>query len=320
MLRTSDNLFFRSLELDRATLDKEKRSVEVSFSSELGVKRWFGSEILLHGSENVDLSRLKAMGSALMNHNPNMIIGKITGAKIDNKQGRAMIIFDDDEDGNRAMRKVESGSLRGVSVGYAINKFREVQRDEEWNGIKGPAYVATRWTPYEISLTPIPADHTVGVGREMTRSLDGIEIERKEPTGMTDEEFKKLIDEERERSAKEIQALNVKIDALIAGKDDKPKMRITPDEYNELLSRATAISPEAVVSFAKWAAEGEDARSLERKLFDLATGKGDAKDSGGSSPDDTGKAPAGTTPGERKFSELDDDALARALKNPSSPL
>ena len=318
MLRANSELFFRSLELDRATLNKEERSVEVSFSSEIGVKRWFGSEILLHGSENVDLSRLKSMGAALMNHNPNMIVGRVVRAKIDNKQGRATIVFDDDEDGNRAMKKVESGSLRGVSVGYSINKFREVQRDEEWNGIKGPAYVATRWTPYEISLTPIPADSTVGVGRELTRSLDGIEIERKEPQGMTDEEFQKKIEEERERSAKEIEKLNAKIDTLLATKTDKPAMRITPDEYGDLLSRATAVSPEAVVSFAKWAGEGEDARTIERKLFDLATGKSDARDPGGSSPDDHGKPPKDS--GERKFSDLDDDALARALKNPISPL
>lgn len=305
--------FYRSFELDRATLNKDKRSVDVSFSSELAVKRWFGREILLHGEDNVDLVRLQSMGAALLNHNPDAIAGRVTNVRIENRRGIATIIFDDDEDGNKAMRKVESGSLRGISTGYLIEKYREVQNGEEWEGIQGPAYVATRWAPYEITLTPIPADHTVGVGRDATRSLDGIEIERskgKEQEDMTPEEVRQIMKEERGAT---VTAVVEMVRAQLA-EDNKPKMRVTPEEFGELLSRATAISPAAVVEFSKMVAEGNDTRSIEKKLLDLATGKTDARDAGGTSelPNKPG-SPAGSV----SMKDIEDDVLVRSLTSPS---
>jgi len=68
-------LFYRSTEFDRSRVDQKKRSVDLAFSSETPIPRWFGREILLHGSKNVDLSRLKSMGTVLMNHNPDIIVG-----------------------------------------------------------------------------------------------------------------------------------------------------------------------------------------------------------------------------------------------------
>lgn len=307
----NQNLFYREFEIERSTLNVDERSVEVSFSSELPVRRWFGAEILLHGEGNVNLSRLRSMGSALLNHNPDRIVGRVTSPSIQDKRGKATIVFDDDEDGEKAMRKVDSGSLRGVSVGYAIEKYREVRRDEEWEGIKGPAYVATRWTPYEISLTPIPADHTVGVGRDATRSLDGIEIERSQErkVEMTPEEVRKIIEEEREKSTKVVADM---VRAQLA-EDNKPKMRVTPEEFNDLLSRATAISPAAVVEFSKMVAEGTDARSIEKKLFDLATGKTDARDAGGPAAE-PGKPEDKQMPA---LKDIDDATFIRGLTNPS---
>lgn len=173
----SDKLFYRSFELDRSKVNEDARSVELSFSSEAPVVRWFGQEVLLHGEANVDLKRLRSMGSALLNHNPDRIVGRVDNPRIEDKRGAATVVFDEDEDGERAFGKVKSRSLRGVSVGYAINAAKKLQEGEEWRGYQGPAIIATRWTPYEISLTPVPADSSIGIGREMTRSLDGIEIE-----------------------------------------------------------------------------------------------------------------------------------------------
>jgi len=177
-----NNLFYRGLSL-RGAVNKNERSVDLSFSSETPAKRWFGTEILLHGSKNVDLSRLKSLGAALMNHNPAVIVGPLKNVRIENKRGKAKVIFDTDEDGEKAFGKVQSGSLKGVSVGYTIQKFREVLSDEDYllpdgQTITGPAMIATRWTPHEVSLTSIPLDASVGIGRNLTRSLDGIKIER----------------------------------------------------------------------------------------------------------------------------------------------
>ena len=175
-----DKFFYRAFELDRRAVDKKNRSVDLSFSSETPIKRWFGDEYLLHGEGNVNLSRLKKLGAALFGHVSTFIVGALKNIRVEENKGRATVVFDDDEDGEKVWKKVLSGSLKGVSVGYLVQQFREVLKDEtfEVDGkkFKGPAMVALRWTPYEISFTPIPADATVGVGRELTRSLDGIQI------------------------------------------------------------------------------------------------------------------------------------------------
>lgn len=313
------DFFYRSFELDRSTLNKEERSVDVSFSSETPVKRWFGLEILLHSPENVGLGRIRSMGAALMNHDPRMIIGTVKNVRIDGKRGVATIVFDDDEDGNKAFKKVTSGSLRGVSVGYVIEKFREIRSDEEWNGIKGPAYVATRWSPYEISLTPIPADHTVGVGREATRSMEGIEIENessnKEQNSMTEEQIRAIMKEEQKGM---VQTIVQEVRSALA-EDQKPKMRVTPEEYNELLSRASAISPDAVVKFAGWAAEGKSSVEIQRSLLDMATSKPDARDPG-AAPGAEGTGAPKPEAGKRKLADLDEDTFIRGLTNPMQSL
>jgi len=176
------NLFYRGLSL-RGAVNKNDRTVDLSFSSETPAKRWFGTEILLHGSKNVDLSRLKNLGAALLNHNPNVILGPLKNVRIKDRRGEAKIIFDEDEDGDKAFGKVQSGSLKGVSVGYTVQKFREVLQNEDYTlpdgqTVTGPAMIAEKWTPHEISLTSLPLDPTVGVGRALTRSLEGINIEK----------------------------------------------------------------------------------------------------------------------------------------------
>ena len=176
---TEDNIFYRSFGLDRASVDEKKRSVDLVFSTETPVNRWGEAEILLHGPKNVDLSRLKMSGAGLFNHNPNKIVGPISKISIRDLRGVLTLGFDDDEIGNMAFGKVRSGSLRGVSVGYEINDAIQVRvgsshEVREGMKVKGPAFIVTRWTPGEISLTPVPADPNSGVGR--SRSLAGINI------------------------------------------------------------------------------------------------------------------------------------------------
>ena len=81
----------------------------------------------------------------------------------------ADIIFDDDEESERIFRKVKKGFLRGISVGYSVECWEEVKAGAtSSNGrFTGPAYVATKWTPLEISFVTVPADTDVGVNREV---------------------------------------------------------------------------------------------------------------------------------------------------------
>lgn len=318
-------LFYRSFELDRAALNKEERSVPLAFSSETPLERWFGKEILLHGAKNVDLTRLKTMGSALLNHDPGFILGRISSPRIEDKRGHATLVFDDDEDGNKGMGKVESGSLRGVSVGYMVEKFREVQKDESYNGIEGPALIATRWTPYEISLTPIPADASVGVGRAMTRSLDGIDIEplttRQEDDDMKRDEVLQLIREELPGMFKE-EITGLIGDAVTTAMDDRdrPQIRVTPDEFRDLLGKAGAINVEAKARVAELMDEGRTAVEISNELLTLATAP-DARNNGQMG---NGRGKPTADRDLRKpvtsFGQIEDAVFFRGLTNPSSIL
>ena len=77
--------------------------------------------------------------------------------------------MDDDEASEKIRKKMESGTLKGVSVGYMVDVWESVAAGAvSTNGKhQGPCEVATRWTPFEISIVSVPADPTVGVGRSM---------------------------------------------------------------------------------------------------------------------------------------------------------
>lgn len=131
--------------------------------------RWFGNEILDHAEGAVDLSRLEEMGVVLYNHKRDSVIGKVTRVWIEDGRGRAEIEFDSDEDSEVIRQKVESGTLKGVSVGYMVDSWEEVMPGKQSadGRFMGPCSIARKWAPYEISIVSIPADTTVGVGREM---------------------------------------------------------------------------------------------------------------------------------------------------------
>lgn len=149
-----------------------ERKFTLSFSSELAYDRWWGSEILDHSEGCVDLSRLNSIGCVLFNHKRDAVIGKITKAWIENGRGEAEIEFDSDEESERIYKKVKSGTLKGVSVGYIVEVWEEVLANKTSSDgrFKGPVSIAKRWTPLEISIVSIPADPTVGVGRQYGNS------------------------------------------------------------------------------------------------------------------------------------------------------
>lgn len=146
-----------------------ERKFILSFSSEEPYERFWGKEILDHNPAAVDLTRLNSIGVLLFNHNRDKVIGKINRAWIENQRGMAEVEFDSDEKSEVIFQKVKGGTLKGVSVGYKIGVIEEVMpgkvsTDGRFNG---PCDVAREWMPYEISIVSVPADATVGVGRNL---------------------------------------------------------------------------------------------------------------------------------------------------------
>lgn len=145
------------------------RRTKLSFSSEEPYERWFGLEILDHKESSVNINRLRDIGCVLFNHNRDAVIGRILSATINGSRGEAEIEFDSDELSERIYQKVKNKTLKGVSVGYVVNRYEVVKEGKKSSDgrFSGPCYVATDWEPYEISIVSVPADPTVGVGREI---------------------------------------------------------------------------------------------------------------------------------------------------------
>ena len=141
-------------------VSEDERSIEFPFSSEYPVARYFGNEILQHDERSVDLSRLNDSAPLLFNHDPNKVIGVVERAWIDGKKKRGYVNvrFSRNAFAQEVLADVRDGVLRNVSFGYAIN-------DMEQRG--SGDFVATSWSPYEVSVVSIPADPTVGVGRAL---------------------------------------------------------------------------------------------------------------------------------------------------------
>ncbi|MDD3251772.1 MAG: HK97 family phage prohead protease [Lachnospiraceae bacterium] len=152
-----------------------ERKFTLSFSSEEPYGRWFGMEILDHTNGCVDLSRLNDIGVLLFNHHRDQVLGKITRAWVQGDRGEAEVEFDTDEAAETIYQKVKSGTLKGVSVGYMVDSWEEVMpsKTSADGRFTGPCSIAKKWVPYEISIVSVPADPTVGVGREISRAAAG---------------------------------------------------------------------------------------------------------------------------------------------------
>ncbi len=178
--RTPGEVLRRMMAIRAEDLDSESRELEVSFSSETDKIRFWGTpEILLHEDGSMDIKPLRDVGAVLLNHDPDRIVGRPEDIRLDRdeRKGRARIVFDSDEESERVLGKVRSGSLRGVSVGFAVDRWQILDEGESWESpegrtFDGPAYLATQWRVVEFSLTPIPADASVGVGRSSDASRD----------------------------------------------------------------------------------------------------------------------------------------------------
>ena len=156
-----------------------ERKFVLSFSSEEPYNRGWCLEILDHAPGAVNIARLNDIGVLLFNHKRDAVLGRINRAWIEGNRGYAEVEFDTDEAAEVIYQKVKSGTLKGVSVGYRIESIEEVMpgRTSADGRFTGPCDVARKWEPFEISIVSVPADPTVGVGREFEET-DGTKGKR----------------------------------------------------------------------------------------------------------------------------------------------
>jgi len=143
----------RNFKIERRA--KDDGTFEVSISSEYPYKRWDGEETLVHTPDAIDLSRFPI--PLLDSHDTSRLnIGVIENPTIEGKKLRGVLRFGRRQEAQAIREDVESGIISNMSVGYSVNKKRQIDDD---------SYQVTNWMPYEASLVSVPADPTVGIGR-----------------------------------------------------------------------------------------------------------------------------------------------------------
>ena len=155
MSATTQAIYHRFIAIETAVAGADVFTL--SFSSEAPVARAFGDEVLSHAPGAVDLSRLNNGAPLLWSHDPQQLLGVVEAARIEGGKGRATVRWGTSQQAQERRADVEAGVIRNVSVGYQIDQMEQ----------RGDVWVATKWTPLEISLVSIPADPSVGIGRAL---------------------------------------------------------------------------------------------------------------------------------------------------------
>lgn len=152
----------RSLAFAPSTLDAAARTVDVTALSGFapvtrpapapdGTRTAWIEELDAAGA---DLSRL--IGAPALKDHRNAVdsaVGVVAAARAEDGRIVASVAFDGSAPASDLIGKVQAGSVRGVSLGYSVQRWDTAGSR---NGL--PVFRASAWTPHELSFTPVPAD------------------------------------------------------------------------------------------------------------------------------------------------------------------
>lgn len=270
----------RRFDVRNESADVEKRTVELSFSSEIALHRSFGIEILDHAPAAVRLHRLNNGGPLLHDHDTREQIGVIEKAEIaGDRKGRAVVRFSRSTKGQEIFQDVVDGIRKNVSVGYRIHKVRVEEKTDETT-----TYRVTDWEPLEVSIVGVAADISVGVGRGINREVRKVPIEnvfedepptKKEANKMPEVDIERTKAEARQAESKRVNDIlslgeqhNCMELARKAVKEDKS----VDDFRDEVLRTVYKAKPVAQGETAKIGMSDKDVRrfSLIRAINALA--------------------------------------------------
>jgi len=218
------------------------RTFEFPFSSEYPVERYFGKEVLKHDDRSVDFSRLNSGAAPLLwNHDPDRHIGIVERAYIDkdSKRAYAKVRFSRNKFASEVLDDVKDGILRGISFGYQIKNM------EEEDG----TFIADDWAVHEVSITPIPADPTVGIGRSLISSNEDL----------SDPSQPNTINIDNKSPEEEIRSAATTASPSVPSMEEKSQETV--------VDTATAVeAPEPVIEKAERSAEVDVAAEVKRAL------------------------------------------------------
>lgn len=127
-------------------------------SSEAVISRWYGDEVLSHETSAIRVERLsRGAVMHLFNHDDDEPRGVVEGYRIQGKRLWVDTKFFKTAKAEELATMIDGG-YRNVSLLYAIHVTEE--------DVKKRRYTHTDWEPFEVSSVSIPADASVGIGRD----------------------------------------------------------------------------------------------------------------------------------------------------------
>lgn len=275
------NLVFRDISEAIASVETgETKTLDFSFASETPHRRmdWENWEIIEEvldcKPEAIKGSRLQdGLIQLLWNHNPDAVRGVISKIEWRSGKGYATAKMSKSAASEELYQNVQDGIIKGISVGYRVNKYEEIApalwEGDRWDSklIRPKQVRAVEWEIFEISVVSIPADATVGIGRNDRPVPDslpqlitaiGIEKVKKALNQMTEQkqdlrnnaEYRELDDKYRDSQAQ-----------LTSTKADNEALR---GQVTALQADLSKVRSEAEIS-KKYASLKADADALARE-------------------------------------------------------
>lgn len=158
-----------------ATRAEDDPRLPICLSSEAPYQRWWGTEILGHSAEEVDLTYCDRGLAFCADHDTERQVGVLEDVAVD-ADGciRGLLRFGNHPDAAWIEKDMRAGVRPYISVGYGINAMKLIETDEQDND----TYRVTSWTLFEGSTVSVPADVSVGVGREADLDAFPLKIDR----------------------------------------------------------------------------------------------------------------------------------------------
>jgi len=267
-----ENSDFVRAQIEPGSVNSDERRVAILISTETPVRRYdyysgqYYEEVLLHGEENVDLTRaitakLRWMhGSGKYGELP---IGKLENVTLANRQLRAEAVFSKaNPDADMFWRMVEEETLTEISVGGSKQENRVTERDGSIALVE-----VTRWAFHEASLVDIGADPSAGIGRSENQNK-GVNVNEEL------EALKRQLEEMRasgaanDAIARKNEEIQAKVSALAA---ENTELKRVASIRDLVAAKPGVIGEDEINRFIGDTTKNAD--DLARAMLDVATSK-----------------------------------------------
>ena len=140
---------YRAFTFDKTeNIDEEKRTIELSFSSDAEIRIWSDEvQILGHKDGEYNFDFLNDGAPLLLEHNRNNQIGVVEKAWVEDNKGRAIVRFSRSTLAQEIFQDFIDGIRSKISVGNYIESQYLLRSDEDYN-----TFYVDKWTSFEISV------------------------------------------------------------------------------------------------------------------------------------------------------------------------